>query len=219
MTIESIKRSLSATELNNMDKEAVKHTNLTAFIIKTFFESGCSIQAVKDALQERREDRLEKLFYISLRLVSQYTPGMIMPATGVPIYANVEEHTLLTVMKNQNGQDELVLWDFSGEKESKIFTRAIDDELINACKNLVENNQHNYSGDVEHAIKTIRVMNANNKTSSANKQEFVNFVEREMVSKYGVFFWQYATEIAEKREQAETERAAMCRNNNNCIMA
>lgn len=219
MTIESIKRSLSATELSRMDKEAVKHTNLTAFIIKTFFENGCSIQAVRDALQERKEDRLEKLFYISLRLVSQYTPGMIIPATGVPIYANVEEHTLLNIMKNQYGQDELVLWNFSEEKESKIFTRVIDDELINACKNLIENNQHGYTGDVEHAVKTIRVMNATNKTSSANKQEFVNFVEREMVNKYGVFFWQYAAEIAEKREREEAERAAMYRNNNNCTIA
>lgn len=219
MTIESIKRSLSATELNNMDKEAVKHTNLTAFIIKTFFESGCSIQAVKDALQERKEDRLEKLFYISLRLVSQYTQGMPIPPTGVPIYANVEEHTLLTVMKNQNGQDELVLWDFVDNKESKTVLRVVDDELLNACKNLVENNQHDYTGDVEHAVRTIRIINANNAILSTNKKEFVNFVEREMISKYGQFFWQYAAEIAEKREQAETERAAMYRNNNNCTMA
>lgn len=105
MTIESIKRSLSATELTSMDKEAVKHTNIVAFVIKTFFENGCSIQAVRDALQERKEDRLEKLFYISLRLISQYVKDMPMPATGIPVYANVGEHTLLNIVRNHHGQD------------------------------------------------------------------------------------------------------------------
>jgi len=215
MTIESLRRSLSATELNRMDKEATKHTNIVGFVIKVFFESGCSIAAVREAINARREDRLDQLYFISLRLVGTYSAGMDIPPTGLPIYANSMEHLLLNVMRNAKGQDELVLWDFSKDTEFKTVLRVIDDELLNNCKQLLENNNHFYKGDMEHAMRTVRIMES--AKISSHRQEFVNFVEKEMTDKYGKFFWEYITDLVVREENINAQRREMYRNN--CVLA
>lgn len=221
MTIESIKRSLSATELNQINKEATRHTNIVAFVIKVFFENKCSINAVREALNARKEDRLDQLYFISLKLISTYSSGMEIPPTGLPIYANAMEHVLLNVMKNEDGQNELVLWDFSKDTEVKTVLRVIDDELINTWKQLVENNDHIYNLDIEHAKRTVRIMNAAkltySKILSSNRQEFVNFIEKEMIDKYGVFFWEYITDLVIKEDGLNAKRREMYKNN--CIVA
>jgi len=204
-----------------MDKEATRHTNIIGFIIKVFFENKCSIGAMREALNEREEHRLDQLYYISLRLICNYSKGMQIPPAGIPIYASAAEHTLLNVIKNEKGQDELVLWDFSDEKESRTVLRVIDNELLDNCKLLVEHNDHLYKSDMGHAMRIVRITNSMSPTlskiSSSNKQEFVNFVEKEMSDKYGKFFWKYIVDLVNREDQLNAEYHEM--NKRNCILA
>lgn len=212
MTIESIKRSLSATELTAIRDKAIEHTNKLGFILKVFFTSGCSIKAVKNALTDRQEERLSQLSVICLKTISKYVVDMHVPQTGIFIHADYKDGTLIRIEK-ENNQDFLVLYDMLKDNSREIL-HHLDYDVLDKMKDFFENVETKYLSDFQIALDNLFLVSVRHTLDDQSTQkEYLNAMYNSMIQIYGINFWDYAHETAIKRKMvssADTIRFKNC---------